>query len=101
MSLPRYPEYKDSGIRWLGEVPAHWEVVPLKHSFQIVGGSTPKSEKPEYWDGSIVWVSPADLSKLTSIYIDDSARKITDERWLHGTVRHDKVIYLARFISCS
>lgn len=79
MSLPRYPEYKDSGIGWLGEVPAHWEVVPLKHSFQIVGGSTPKSEKSEYWDGSIVWVSPADLSKLTSIYIDDSARKITDE----------------------
>ncbi|HMW30983.1 MAG TPA: restriction endonuclease subunit S [Plasticicumulans sp.] len=24
MSLPRYPEYKDSGVEWLGEVPAHW-----------------------------------------------------------------------------
>ena len=21
-----YPEYKDSGIEWLGEIPAHWEV---------------------------------------------------------------------------
>lgn len=79
MSLPRYPEYKDSGIDWLGDVPAHWDVVPLKRSFQIVGGSTPKSDKSEYWDGSITWVSPADLSKLTSIYIDDSARKITEE----------------------
>ena len=29
MSLPRYPEYKDSGVEWLGEVPGHWEVVPL------------------------------------------------------------------------
>ncbi len=29
MSLPRYPEYKDSGVEWLGEVPAHWRVVPL------------------------------------------------------------------------
>ena len=26
MSLPRYPNYKDSGVEWLGEVPEHWEV---------------------------------------------------------------------------
>ncbi|RKH06766.1 restriction endonuclease subunit S [Corallococcus carmarthensis] len=29
MSFPRYPEYKDSGVEWLGEVPAHWDVVKL------------------------------------------------------------------------
>lgn len=26
-----YPKYKDSGVEWLGEVPAHWEVKRLKH----------------------------------------------------------------------
>ena len=26
----RYPEYKDSGVAWLGEIPAHWEVRRLK-----------------------------------------------------------------------
>ena len=25
-----YPSYKDSGVEWLGEVPAHWEVIPFK-----------------------------------------------------------------------
>lgn len=30
MSLPRYPEYKDSRISWLGQVPAHWELTRLK-----------------------------------------------------------------------
>jgi type I restriction enzyme S subunit len=25
-----YPAYKESGVEWLGQVPAHWEVVPLK-----------------------------------------------------------------------
>ena len=30
MSFPRYPEYKDSGVEWLGEVPIHWEVSPFK-----------------------------------------------------------------------
>jgi len=29
MSFPRYPEYKDSGVEWLGEVPAHWEKLKL------------------------------------------------------------------------
>ena len=30
MSFPRYPEYKDSGVQWLGKVPAHWYVSRLK-----------------------------------------------------------------------
>ncbi|WP_311946728.1 hypothetical protein [Halomonas piscis] len=30
MSFPQYPEYKDSGVEWLGEVPAHWVVAPFK-----------------------------------------------------------------------
>ncbi|MGU3778379.1 hypothetical protein [Burkholderia metallica] len=29
MSLPAYPKYKDSGVTWLGKVPAHWEIVTL------------------------------------------------------------------------
>ena len=29
MSFPRYPEYKDSGVDWLGEVPAHWAINPF------------------------------------------------------------------------
>ncbi|MGM0825997.1 MAG: restriction endonuclease subunit S [Pseudomonadota bacterium] len=33
MSYPAYPEYKDSGIEWLGEVPAHWEVLPFFSRF--------------------------------------------------------------------
>jgi len=31
MSFPRYPEYKDSGVEWLGEVPAHWILKRIKH----------------------------------------------------------------------
>jgi type I restriction enzyme S subunit len=30
MTFPRYPDYKDSGVEWLGEVPEHWEISPLK-----------------------------------------------------------------------
>ena len=78
MSLPRYPEYKDSGVDWLGEVPAHWQVQPLKTRYTVVGGSTPKSDVAEYWDGDINWVTPADLSKLSGFEIHGSLRRITD-----------------------
>src|SRR5215210_3541168 len=36
MSFPRYPRYEDSGVEWLGEVPAHWEVMRLATVFREV-----------------------------------------------------------------
>ena len=34
-AFPKYDQYKDSGVEWLGEIPAHWEVVPLMHLTQL------------------------------------------------------------------
>ena len=31
--MERYDSYKDSGVKWLGEIPSHWEAVPLKKCF--------------------------------------------------------------------
>ena len=36
MSFPRYERYKDSGVEWLGEVPEHWEVIPLKRDLDFL-----------------------------------------------------------------
>ncbi|MFN7305115.1 MAG: hypothetical protein ACK5TQ_00860, partial [Acetobacteraceae bacterium] len=30
MSVAPYPEYKDSGVEWIGEIPNAWDVLPLK-----------------------------------------------------------------------
>jgi len=30
-----YPKYKDSGVEWLGKVPEHWEVKPVKRFYEI------------------------------------------------------------------
>jgi type I restriction enzyme S subunit len=78
MSFPRYPAYKDSGVEWLGFTPSHWSTAPIKRQFQVVGGSTPKSDAPEFWDGSVPWVTPADLSRLTGFEISSSLRTITE-----------------------
>lgn len=38
-TLQPYPEYKDSGVPWLGRIPAHWEVLPLKRIAWFKSGS--------------------------------------------------------------
>ena len=43
----------------------------------IVSGSTPKSNIPEYWDGNIKWITPAELNE-DSYIINDSVRHITE-----------------------
>jgi len=40
---------KDSGVEWLGEVPGHWEVSPLKFLARVGNGSTPNRDNPHYW----------------------------------------------------
>ena len=44
----------------------------------VVSGSTPKTGVPEFWDGDIDWITPAELTDETYI-ITESARKITEE----------------------
>lgn len=53
---------KPSGIEWLGDVPEHWVVKKLKNLFsKVIGGSTPSTEKAEYWNGNIPWISAKDV----------------------------------------
>lgn len=76
---------KDSGIAWLGRIPAHWDAKRLKFVVSIFGGGTPNTGKPEYWNGAIPWVSPKDMKSdfieatedyLTETGVAESATKI-------------------------
>ena len=33
--MERYESYKDSGVKWLGEIPGHWEMYKLKYLFKL------------------------------------------------------------------
>ena len=59
--LKPYATYKDSGVPWLGEVPAHWKLTLLKWvSDRSQNGSTPStSEMLYYEDGSVPWYGPS------------------------------------------
>lgn len=69
-------EMKDSGIEWIGEIPAGWKVKKIKHSFSIIAGATPKSEVPEFWDGDIAWITPADY-KTADVYVAGGKRNLS------------------------
>lgn len=45
--MERYSEYKDSGVKWLGDIPSHWEVMPLKNFIKFEKGKTPKEFSDE------------------------------------------------------
>lgn len=67
MSFPAYPEYKDSGVEWLDEVPAHWIESKVKYALiRVVAGGTPESGKSEYWSdvgNGTPWVAISDMTK--------------------------------------
>ncbi|WP_081619812.1 restriction endonuclease subunit S [Thioalkalivibrio sp. ALJT] len=45
MTFPKYPEYKDSGVEWLGEVPAHWFVGKLKWHASVSSGTDGRADR--------------------------------------------------------
>jgi type I restriction enzyme S subunit len=66
---------KDSGVDWLGEIPAHWEAARMWRISKAISGGTPNKEERGYWDGDIPWVSPKDMKRR---FIDSSEDTITD-----------------------
>ena len=74
---------KDSGVEWLGEIPAHWQIKRLKHVISAIGGSTPSKDRPEFWGGSIPWVSPKDMKVKV---INQTIDQITEEAVLENNL---------------
>jgi type I restriction enzyme S subunit len=68
---------RDSGVEWLGEVPEHWEIVPLKYLCRFSGGGTPSKDNLSYWTGgNIPWVSPKDMK---SFWVSTTQDKLTEK----------------------
>jgi type I restriction enzyme, S subunit len=74
--------YKSSGgamvASELGDIPEGWRVGKLGEEVETVGGGTPSTTEPSYWeDGDIYWYSPTDLTKSKTIFSLDTSKKIT------------------------
>lgn len=69
-------EMKDSGIEWIGEIPADWEVSTIKREYVFQTGWTPDTTHEEYFIGENIWVN---ISDMKSKVIYDSEKHISDE----------------------
>ena len=77
---------KDSGVEWLGETPAHWNVVPLRlacHSIET--GGTPNVDSVDgEGTGRVDWFTPGDFRG--NLVLRDSGRKLTQDAISLGKV---------------
>lgn len=68
-------EFEESA---LGEIPKGWSVATFGEAFNIKGGATPSTSKPQYWEGGThAWATPKDMSSLASKVVYRTERQIT------------------------
>ena len=62
---------KDSGVEWLGEIPANWEVKKLKYVAEIITGNTPPKSDPENYDEleGLPWIKPDNLGSFLPVSV--------------------------------
>ena len=63
----------------LGQIPKGWTVSTIGEEVEVAGGGTPDTKDPSFWNGSIHWATPKDMSPLKSPVLLGTARKITED----------------------
>lgn len=59
-------------------IPNGWRSQTLGSVADIIGGGTPSTTEPAYWNGTIPWATPTDITALTGRYIAQTEKTITD-----------------------
>ncbi|MBN2570501.1 MAG: restriction endonuclease subunit S [Ignavibacteriales bacterium] len=88
--MNKYPKYKPSKVKWIGDIPDHWYLKKIKYVGKTLAGGTPSTTNPEYWDGDIPWLNsgkvqnniilPDDVDKyITQLGLEQSATKMIKE----------------------
>lgn len=73
---------KPSGVEWLGEVPSHWRVLPIRKTARLESGHTPSRAKPEYWeDCTVPWFTLSDVWQIretSAEYVWETKEKVSE-----------------------
>jgi hypothetical protein len=95
--LKPYPAYKDSGVEWLGEIPAHWEVNRLSELTTLLNGYPFDSEQFTQGEG----VPLVRIRDLTSAETEiNFAGPVVDGAWIDDRgVTHAVLKTIAAFLN--
>ncbi len=72
---------RDSGVEWIGEVPAHWRTLAARSISTVVRGASPRpAGDPRYFDGSTIpWVTVGEITKDDRIHLLETSTMLTAE----------------------
>ena len=87
MNYRPYPEYKPSGVEWIGDIPEGWDTVSLRWISKRYAGGTPNTSIDSYWiDGTIPWINSGTVNQILikepTAYISDEAYRNSSARWV-------------------
>src|SRR5262249_41311897 len=71
---------KDSGVEWLGKIPADWEVKKVKRLCRVRRGASPRPiDDPIYFDneGEYAWVRIADVT-ASERYLETTTQRLSE-----------------------
>lgn len=82
----------------IGEIPETWEVKRLGECGKWLSGGTPSRQKPEYWGGSLPWISAKSIHEF---YIESSQECLTELGAQNGTrvVPKGSILFVVRGMS--
>lgn len=64
----------------LGEIPEEWAISTIGDMVQVLGGGTPSTKNPAYWEGGThPFCTPKDMASLTNPVLLQTERYITEE----------------------
>ena len=88
--------YKKTTLGW---IPNEWEVKKTKELGEISSGGTPDTSQMIYWNGSINWCTPTDITALNgNKYLNSTTTKITDAGLKNSSA---KVLPINSLIVCT
>lgn len=64
--------------RFVEGVKEVWQETSLYNAIELVGGGTPKTDRPDYWDGEICWLSGGDISSSHKSFVLRTEKHITE-----------------------
>lgn len=62
----------------LGVVPRGWLPRTFRETIDIIGGGTPKTSNPDFWNGNIPWFSVVDAPAASDVFVVDTEKHITE-----------------------
>ena len=63
----------------LNNIPSGWKETTLGKVCDVQSGGTPSTKITSFWNGSIGWITPKDLSQYKDVFIEKGERSITKE----------------------